>query len=259
MLGHSEQFQHLHDTLTEAGAVITIQETISDTDESITHDLYDAVVLDCITDEVGATALLKRLQARNETKQLPVFAIVPADTGGSAERVLEHGAADFITALDTDETARRKIANLLGETNENVPSSHVIDITPHAVPTGTQGSKVFFVEDDMLLHNLLDTKFSSSGFSCKFSTDGRDVVSHVTEYQPDVIILDIMLPGVDGLDVLAELKENPTTKEIPTIIFTNRDEKSDRERADSLGADAFFIKAMTDLSDLAAEVQRLTK
>jgi DNA-binding response OmpR family regulator len=133
----------------------------------------------------------------------------------------------------------------------------MIDITPTYVKAAENNPRVFFVEDDMLLHNLLETKFEQSGFNCSFSIDGKDVVSHVQSFQPDVIVLDIMLPGVSGLDILAELKQSADTKHTPVIMFSNRDEQSDRILAESLGAEGFYVKALTDLSDLVAEVERL--
>jgi DNA-binding response OmpR family regulator len=133
----------------------------------------------------------------------------------------------------------------------------VIDITPAEVSVSKSGIKVYVVEDDPLLRNLLSIRFEKAEFEFEVNGNGDNVVSEVTTFQPAVIILDLMLPGKDGFEVLAELKESDATKNIPIIVFSNRDGVNDRKKAQELGAAGFYVKAMTDLSELVSKIEAL--
>jgi DNA-binding response OmpR family regulator len=128
-------------------------------------------------------------------------------------------------------------------------SQIVIDISTPAAVDQT-GTRVFVVEDDSLLQNLLATRFEKSGLAYKIVTSGVDLVEKVTAFKPQIVILDLMLHGEDGFDLLKKLKFNPVTAAVPVLIFSNRDSQADRALATELGAIGFYIKAMTDLSEL---------
>lgn len=218
---------------------------------------YDALLLDFVHSELIATSALDALYQSGVTKTLPVFALVPQLTTEVAEIAFEHGAADVLSLEQGAAQVVQKIAEYFGAAPVERMDAHTIDITVSEVVPTVSGTRVFFIEDDPLIHTLLETKFTQLGFSCAFSVDGVDVLTKIDGFKPDVIILDLMLPGVDGLDILAELKTNPTTKDIPVVIFSNRDEQTDRQRANELGVARYRVKATTDLADLAQEVRDL--
>lgn len=226
--------------------------------KDFTDNHVDVLILDFVEARDESMKLLQSLQKNDITKTVAVFAVVPELSAGLPEEVYEHGAADFVSSADSPNEAIQKIKSVLGEeTSTKISSAHTIDITPHKAPVATNNTKVFFVEDDALLHNLLQSKFEQSGFTCTFSTDGKKAVGDITSFQPDVIVLDIMLPGISGLDILGQLKSLPETKQIPVIMFSNRDEQADRKLAEKYGAEGFYVKAMTELSDLVTIVQKL--
>ncbi len=110
--------------------------------------------------------------------------------------------------------------------------------------------RVFGVEDDPLLRMLLSTKFDMSSVQYDFSEDGLQVADRVKQFRPTVILLDIMIGAVNGLDILEEIKQNPELQSIPVIVFSNQDSYEERKRAQTLGASDYLVKATTDLSDL---------
>lgn len=123
--------------------------------------------------------------------------------------------------------------------------------------TPSQSLRLLVVEDDPLLRNLLTIKLQKSAIIHEFCHSGTDALSHIETFKPSVVVLDLMLPGKGGLDILAELRSRPDTQALPVIIFSNKDDDEDRLRAQSLGVSNFLVKAMTDLSDVVELIIKL--
>lgn len=101
---------------------------------------------------------------------------------------------------------------------------------------------VLIVEDDEDILELLAYNLQNAGFSPVTSQDGHDALAQVKRTTPILIILDIMLPGLDGFEVCKELKRNPKTSNIPVIMLTARGEEVDRIVGLELGADDYVVK-----------------
>lgn len=110
--------------------------------------------------------------------------------------------------------------------------------------------RVLIVEDDPMLRNLLSVKFNERHFSSMFSSDGAGAADLVDEFEPDVVILDIMLPNMNGVDILEAIRKKKAKEELPVIILSNKSDEKEIERAKEIGATKYCIKAMTDLSEV---------
>lgn len=209
-------------------------------------------------EQTEVMTLLRSLQKQDATRSISVFPILKNENSTQTEMLLESGAADVLSSTEPLEASMLKLEQATGQALARAIGSD-IDITPDIVPTAATGTKVFVVEDDSLLKNLLEAKLSSSNIICQFAATAVDALEKIIAFSPSVIILDIMLPGANGLDLLEDLRKNPTTKSIPVIIFSNRDEQKDRNRATELGAEKYFVKAMTELTELVTAIEELAK
>lgn len=117
--------------------------------------------------------------------------------------------------------------------------------------------RVLIVEDDALLAQVLKDKFSGEEFSVLNVVNGLDVKGKVLQFKPAIILLDLILPGLDGFEVLKQLKENEQTRNIPVIVISNLGEESDVRSAKSLGADDYFIKANISMDQLLQSVKKI--
>lgn len=221
--------------------------------ESDTLKDFDILVLDYVHDALCVEKLLRKLRDTDTTRELSVIVYI-ANKDVTEERVLLLGAADYITEQESAADAAAKIKALCGEPDSQSKETDLVLTEGETVAPGTT-VRVFAVEDDPLLQNLLVMRFDQAGFSHEFSSDGKQVVSKVKHFKPHVILLDLMLPGIEGFDVLKDLKEETDTKHIPVVIFSNKDGQEDRKRAQELGADSFHVKALTDLSDLVKKLE----
>ncbi len=110
--------------------------------------------------------------------------------------------------------------------------------------------RVFVVEDDMLMRDLLTTKFKNAGFEFNLFPSGEGAIEAILQFKPEVVVLDYTLPKKNGLDVLRDIRSKSDLEGVEVIIFSNRDEESDKAAARSLGVNKFLLKVATDLNDL---------
>ena len=118
-------------------------------------------------------------------------------------------------------------------------------------------TKVLMIEDDPFISQIVITKLSKSGCIPYSTTDGSEAIILAEQFMPDVIILDLMLPGVSGEDILKILKSKENLKNIPVIVFTNRSSPVDMDRIISLGAAKYMLKVSTDLNVLVQSIKEL--
>ena len=117
--------------------------------------------------------------------------------------------------------------------------------------------KVFIVEDDQMISDLVAAKLSLSGCIPYSTTNGAEAIAMAEIYTPDIIILDLMLPGMTGEEILTALKSREDLKSIPVVIFSNKSEESIKEKVMKLGAARYYVKAATDLNVFVSELKLL--
>lgn len=105
--------------------------------------------------------------------------------------------------------------------------------------------KLVIIEDDALLSRMYQTIFTSNNYEVVVATDGEAGLVQVRKHKPNLILLDIMMPKLNGLDVLKKLKADPEVRGIPVVILTNLAGSRDVETALSLGAVRYIIKSET--------------
>jgi two-component system phosphate regulon response regulator PhoB len=101
---------------------------------------------------------------------------------------------------------------------------------------------VLIVEDDEDILQLLEYNFHSAGFEVAVARDGLDALNKIRRQRPDLVLLDIMLPGADGFEVCKNIKRDPKTAQVPVIMLTARGEEVDRIVGLELGADDYVVK-----------------
>ena len=101
---------------------------------------------------------------------------------------------------------------------------------------------VLVIEDDKNIAKLLSYNFEKAGFNCNISFSGEDGFNFLNSYPVDLVILDIMLPGVDGFEVCRRIKASDKLKRIPVIMLTAKGEEVDRVVGLELGADDYIVK-----------------
>ena len=114
---------------------------------------------------------------------------------------------------------------------------------------------VLLVEDDTFLAGIYQKKFEMEGFKISVAGDGEKGLADAKKKKPDIVLLDILLPKLDGFGVLAKLKAEAATKKIPVILLTNLGQKDDVEKGLEAGAVDYLIKAHFKPSEVVEKVR----
>ena len=104
------------------------------------------------------------------------------------------------------------------------------------------GKKILLVEDEKNIILGVRTCLDAVGYKVDIVENGEDALAYVQKEKPDLILLDLLLPKVDGFEVLAALKSDTSTSAIPVIVLTAKAEEEDRQRVLDAGADAYMTK-----------------
>ncbi len=115
---------------------------------------------------------------------------------------------------------------------------------------------LLLVEDDTFLAGMYVTKLTMEHFRVELATDGESGLAKALAVKPDLILLDILLPKMNGFDVLRKLKGDPTTKNVPVILLTNLGQKSDVTQGLDLGAADYLIKAHFMPSEVVDKIKQ---
>lgn len=116
---------------------------------------------------------------------------------------------------------------------------------------------VLLVEDDAFLANIYQKKFELERYKVTVVENGEKGLVEAKKKHPDIILLDILLPKLDGFAVLEQLKGDPATKDIPVILLTNLGQKDDVEKGLEAGAADYLIKAHFKPSEVLGKVERV--
>lgn len=120
-------------------------------------------------------------------------------------------------------------------------------------------SKVLIIEDDKFLRELMSRKLSSEGFETVEAIDGESGIKKIKEEKPEIVLLDLILPGIDGFEVLAKVKDDPETNPIPVVILSNLGQRDDVERGLKLGAIDYLVKAHFTPNEIIKKVRDVLK
>ena len=117
------------------------------------------------------------------------------------------------------------------------------------------GRRILLAEDDRFLRKAAQSALARSGYSVVTAADGDEALARARDSAPGLVLLDLIMPGRNGFDVLQALKSDPATKAIPVIVLSNLGQDGDVQRALALGAAAYCIKANLSLQGLVRQVE----
>jgi len=205
----------------------------------------DLVILDMQLLSVSSLKILQEKKGESEIAGIPVIVISPSGDAEEIRNVLDLDVRDYIvkSQFSADDLITKIKSILTLSARKTREDSLLIN------------KKIMWVEDDQFLSDLIARKLTQ--YKCKllFSKTGEDALTVLKTERPDLILLDLLLPGISGFEVLETVKKDPNLKNIPIIILSNFTQNNEIERTKALGADRFLTKATVVLDDIIREIQ----
>lgn len=116
--------------------------------------------------------------------------------------------------------------------------------------------KIFLVDDDSVLRGMYRERLEADGFEVEIASNGKEALEKISSLSPDLILLDIMMPFVNGFSVLEKIRADERLKKIPVFMLTALVQQENKKKADKLGANGFIIKSETMPGDLVEKIRK---
>jgi len=222
------------------GFTVTAAATLAQARSALAGRLPDAVIVDVGPDEASGFALIESLRAKPGGDRPVVFVVSPH--GGVLDRVEAiHCGADghFTRPVDVAAVVRR-MRFLLDRERAEAP-------------------RILSVEDDSHQEAFLRTVLSSAGYEFRAVAEPARLEAELASFRPDLVLMDVMLPGVSGYDLVRSLRQDERYATVPVIVLTTRGEMEARIQATQAGGDEHLVKPVSPallLSTVAARVER---
>ncbi len=114
---------------------------------------------------------------------------------------------------------------------------------------------ILLAEDNLDLQQIYRTRLESDGHSVIVASDGKAAFDRIREQKPDLILLDIIMPGMDGFEFLRRAKKDVLVKQIPVVVMTNLGQNEDREECEKYGIKGFLVKTEMSIDQLSETVK----
>lgn len=208
----------------------------------------DLVLLDIILPTKSGYDVLEEKNADHTVSDIPVIVISNSGQPVEIDRAIKLGVKDYLVKaqFDPEEVLTKVKLQLDRQERVSKGNGHSISLS---------GKKVMWVEDDKFLSDIISRKLLNEGAALVHSSSGEEALSLVEKERPDVIVLDILLSGIDGFEILKRVKSMDTVKNTPVILLSNLGQKADIEKGKALGASKFLVKATLTLDEIIEEVK----
>jgi two-component system phosphate regulon response regulator PhoB len=122
---------------------------------------------------------------------------------------------------------------------------------------GTHGKRILLVEDDKFLRRACEASLIQRGFTVMTAADGEEALRLARDEMPDLVLLDLLMPKVTGVEVLRTLRAEEATRTLPVLVLSNSSREQDIQEVSRLGAVGYLVKSNLSLKDLGDRVTRI--
>ena len=202
---------------------------------------FDLLLLDIMMPVMDGYDVLEKMRADQKFKSIPVIVLTAESEASNIIRCIELGANDYLVKpFDMVVLRNRIVRSLLNRRFRE-------DVSGNIDWDGQQTPNVLVVEDNEMSRELLHKRVSRAGYQVSSVEDGQAAIDSLTENPVDLVLLDIMMPGKNGFDVLQHLKQDEALKHIAVIMISALDDKDSIDKCLQMGAEDYITKPFNAL------------
>lgn len=201
----------------------------------------DLILLDIFMPKKNGMEVLEQIKKDKALKDIPVIIISNSGQPAEIKKVTELGVVDYLIKADFD------------------PEEVVAKVEKVFNQEKVEALKILAIEDDKFLRDLLKKKLKEAGYKILSEVDGEKGFMACKDQKPDLVLLDILLPEMNGFEVLQKIKQDQDIKDIPIIILSNLGEKEDIEKGLKLGAADYIVKSNFTLDEILLKIKNVLK
>ena len=244
------------------GYTVFLVKTVAEGSQGMFDILPHLIIMDLAVTASGDGAydILEKKKSEPLLAKIPVFLLSTQDAPINMRRIpAGNPTVEFIMSLQPEPAEIVKRVNrALGHFVFGPDGDPAEGGTARAASHDQAGKKtILWVEDDKLIGSILGKRLISAEFNLVHVNDGKEAMSQLKTVTPDIIVLDLLLPGMDGFDILQKIKMDSRLKKIPVMILSNLSKPGDLEKAKLLGATKFIVKAASSLDNIIEEVKKI--
>jgi DNA-binding response OmpR family regulator len=221
----------------------------------------DIVLLDILMPNVDGFGVMEQLNKDGIIPKLPVIIISNSGQPVEIDRAMRLGARDYLVKAEFDpQEVLEKVEAVFASAGAPVGEVSILPPSAEVASTDDSGKKrILIIEDDQFLRDLMERKLIKEGFVVDTAIEGETGLSKIQSAKPDVVLLDIILPGLDGFSILEKVKNNPAMSNIPVILLSNLGQRDDVDKGMKLGAVDYLVKAHFTPGDIVEKVRAVLK
>jgi len=227
----------------------------------------DLILLDIVLPKMNGYEVLERMQADNN--KTPVIIISNSGQPVEIERTKKLGAVDYLVKTQFNP------AEVIKKVNDYLSSADKPEEAAATVPNGSEQRlkvpitenlpnktiKVMLVEDDKFLRDICGTKIVKEGFNLIEVIDGQEVIKTMEKENPSIVLLDIVLPSLNGFEILSQIRSHSDKKlaGTPVLMLSNLGQEDDIKKAMELGASDYLIKSNFTTREITDKIKKTLK
>jgi DNA-binding response OmpR family regulator len=218
----------------------------------------DLILLDIVMPKMDGYEVLEKLN--NDGNKTPVIIISNSGQPVEIEKTKRLGAVDHLIKTEFNPVdVIGKIKNYLDHKDQPQANANETYLIPKESDSAPKlNIKVLLVEDDAFLREICSKKLVKEGFTVYEAIDGEQALNGVGKVEPDIILLDIILPAVDGFQILHQIRENQNKKVAiaPVIMLSNLGQDDDIKKAMEMGANDYLVKAHFTTEEIVEKIKK---
>jgi len=213
----------------------------------------DLVVSDLFLPSLSGFEILSQKRLDVKIAKVPIIILTNSLRPTSIGSIEDLGADDFMVKSDvTQEEVLKRVKNILNKKTDMNQDQNPVQGTKNIL----EGKKILVVEDDKFLGSILVSRLVGQKVDTAYANSGEAALEEIKKQVPDIVLLDVLLPGIDGFEVLKQIRANPLTEKVPVMVLSNFNQLKDKEKAESMGA-SFLVKALVNPDDIVEQVRKM--